>query len=306
MVIQSLARPLPASHVDLLDRPLPTVLTTEMPDGRLQSTVVWCNRDGNNILLNTMLEFQKARNLCARPRATVLVVDPGPEARWIEVRGVVAIQAGDGSEHLNELASLYAGKSRYFGEVVPAEFAAFEHPIAIRLTPTSVQTGPQLFMDRGARPPPAVVMPVVPRTCAEEPRIPESHHELLDAPVLAALSTRMPDGGASTHPVWCSRGGNDVLVNTTRQRRKGRNLAADPRATVLVVDPHDSNIWIEIRGDVELIEDGALEHLDRLTRQYTGHPRYYGGIYPIEQRARETRVIARIHPRRINCDAIHK
>jgi hypothetical protein len=32
---------LPRDHVDLLDRPLPTVLTTEMPDGRLQSTVVW-------------------------------------------------------------------------------------------------------------------------------------------------------------------------------------------------------------------------------------------------------------------------
>ncbi len=34
---------LPAEQVALLDRPLPTVLTTEMPDGRLQSTVVWCN-----------------------------------------------------------------------------------------------------------------------------------------------------------------------------------------------------------------------------------------------------------------------
>jgi hypothetical protein len=31
----------PEGHLDLVDRPLPTVLTTEMPDGRLQSTVVW-------------------------------------------------------------------------------------------------------------------------------------------------------------------------------------------------------------------------------------------------------------------------
>ncbi len=77
---------LPATHADLLDRPLPTVLTTEMPDGRLQSTVVWCNRDGDDVLLNTMREFQKARNLRARPRATVLVIEPGKAARWIEVR----------------------------------------------------------------------------------------------------------------------------------------------------------------------------------------------------------------------------
>jgi hypothetical protein len=61
----------PGSHVDLLDRPLPAVLTTEMPDGRFQSTVVWFNRDGGHILLNTMREFQKARNLRARPRRRV-------------------------------------------------------------------------------------------------------------------------------------------------------------------------------------------------------------------------------------------
>jgi Cu/Ag efflux pump CusA len=32
---------------------------------------------------------------------------------------------------------------------------------------------------------------------------------------------------------------------------------------------------------------------------------YYGYVYPVEQRARETRVICRIHPRRITLDAIH-
>jgi len=34
----------PRSHVNLLDGPLPAVLTTEMPNGRFQSTVVWFNR----------------------------------------------------------------------------------------------------------------------------------------------------------------------------------------------------------------------------------------------------------------------
>jgi PPOX class probable F420-dependent enzyme len=100
--------------------------------------------------------------------------------------------------------------------------------------------------------------------------------------------------------------GNDLLVNTTRERRKGRNLEADPRATVLVVDPDDDGRWIEIRGDVDLVERGAEEQLDRLTRRYTRHERFYGFVYPVEQRDRETRVIVRIHPRRIVCDAIHR
>jgi PPOX class probable F420-dependent enzyme len=106
--------------------------------------------------------------------------------------------------------------------------------------------------------------------------------------------------------VWCSRDGNDVLVNTTRQRRKARNLAREPRATVLAVDPDDSSRWTEIRGDVTLGGDAAEDHLDRLTRAYTTHEHYYGGVYPLEQRDREERVIVRIHPRRITCDAIHR
>jgi hypothetical protein len=43
-----------------------------------------------------------------------------------------------------------------------------------------------------------------------------------------------------------------------------------------------------------------------VTEQYTGRPHYYGAIYPDTQRRYETRVIARIHPRRIVCDAIHR
>jgi len=43
-----------------------------MPDGRFQSTVVWFNRDGDHILLNTTREFRKARNLSARRVATLL------------------------------------------------------------------------------------------------------------------------------------------------------------------------------------------------------------------------------------------
>ncbi|SRR6266487_604803 len=296
----------PASHVDLLDRPLPTVLTTEMPDGRLQSTVVWCQRDGVHVLINTMREFQKARNLRARPRATVLVVEPGDATRWIEVRGRVVLDDRNPLAHLDALARSYTGAAPYFGRVVSAQLAEVEHPVVYRLIPTVSRTGP--MYTHGGRPVHVspLASPAPPRHCGGEPAIPASHRDLLERPLAVALSTRMPDGSAQTHPVWCSLDGNDVLVNTTRQRRKGRNLAADPRATVLAVDPDDSSRWIEIRGDVDLVDHGALEHLDRLTAEYTRHRHYYGSIYPVEQRRCENRVIARIHPRRINCDAIHR
>jgi hypothetical protein len=49
----------------------------------------------------------------------------------------------------------------------------------------------------------------------------------------------------------------------------------------------------------------AGEHLDGLTRTYTRYPCYDGHIYPLAQRTRETRVICRVHARRITVDAIH-
>jgi hypothetical protein len=49
----------------------------------------------------------------------------------------------------------------------------------------------------------------------------------------------------------------------------------------------------------------ALDHLDQVTRQDIRHPHYYGFISPVEQRARETRIICRIHATKITLDAIH-
>jgi PPOX class probable F420-dependent enzyme len=296
---------LPDSHVDLLDVALPAVLTTEMPDGRLQATVVWCGRDGHLVLLNTMREFQKARNLRARPRACLLVVGPPPHDRWIEVRGTVMESGADARAHLDELARHYTGRTPYFGEVVPAELEAREHPVLFRLTPAAVQTGPRFLPASPHRADPLPPDASRPSSCGGEPAIRPSHLDLLDRPLLAALATRMPNGLPQTQPVWFERAGNDILVNTTRERRKGRNLAADPRATVLILDPDDSSRWVELRCDAELTEVGAEDHLERLAHRYTGHG-YYGPIYPAARRSRERRLLVRLHPRSINYDAIHR
>ena len=74
---------------------------------------------------------------------------------------------------------------------------------------------------------------------------------------------------------------------------------------LFVIAKCSSSRFIQIRGVAELVFSGALEHLDALTRKYTRRPAYYGYIYPVEQQAYETRVICRIHARRISLDAIH-
>jgi PPOX class probable F420-dependent enzyme len=135
--------------------------------------------------------------------------------------------------------------------------------------------------------------------------IPASHLDLLARPVCGVFTTMNRDGRPESSLVWLDHDGEGARINTTLERRKGRNLVASPKVSLLVVDPDNTGRFIQIRGDAELVTDGALEHLDALTRKYTRHPAYYGFVYPLEQRARETRVIVRIRARRVTLDAIH-
>ena len=137
-------------------------------------------------------------------------------------------------------------------------------------------------------------------------RIPDSHRDLLARPICGVLTTLQPDGQPHSVLVWLDAEGDVVRVNTTLERQSGRNLAADARASVLVVDPDDTSRFIQLRGDVEFVRAGAVRHLDELTRMYTRQTRFYGFVYPKEQAARETRVIAVLHPIRVSVDAIHR
>jgi PPOX class probable F420-dependent enzyme len=140
---------------------------------------------------------------------------------------------------------------------------------------------------------------------SEQVMIPASHQDLLTRAICGVLTTVAGDGQPHSSLVWVDADGSFARVNTTFQRQQGRNLLANPKVSLLVVDPDNTSRFIQIRGDAQLTEDGAVEHLDALTRKYTTHPRYYGYVYPTDQQDRETRVICRIHARRITLDAIH-
>jgi PPOX class probable F420-dependent enzyme len=136
--------------------------------------------------------------------------------------------------------------------------------------------------------------------------IPASHRDLLDGPIPAVFTTMMPDGQPQSTLVWCDVNDDGLVrINTTRERQKAKNVAANPKVSLLVIDPSDPGRWIEIRGEAMLTEEGALAHLDGLTRLYTPHPRFYGYVYPAEARRTQTRVICLIAPTKINLDAIH-
>jgi PPOX class probable F420-dependent enzyme len=131
---------IPASHADLAECPPVAALSTVMPNGDPQISVVWCDTDGPEIRVNTMAGFQKERNMRRNPRVTLLCYDPRQPLRYLEIRGLVVQMTDVGAEdHLDALSAKYIGRPvRYFGDVVPAELAATERPILCRIRPTHV------------------------------------------------------------------------------------------------------------------------------------------------------------------------
>ena len=137
--------------------------------------------------------------------------------------------------------------------------------------------------------------------------IPDTHRDLLVEPLHGVLSTMMPGGQPQSSIVWVDYDGTYVLINTTLERQKGRNMRANPKVALLVIDPKNGSRWIEVRGNVvEIRREGAEAHADQLTQRYTGKKRFYGDIYPTGQKQKETRVIVKIEPIKVSLDAIFK
>ena len=217
-----------ADRHPLLQRPLTAVLTTVLPDRRLQSNPVWFVWDRQRLLFSTMRECAKARNLRRCRAVTLLVVNPDDTNDWVEVRARVSIEEEGAQDLLDDIGYRYTGLRPCFGQVVSAHLATTEHPITCRLEPVAVATPPAIpLAGRTAALPTSPTRPSPPARpgpdcCALEAALPADHLDLLDAPVVAAFATRLPSGFCQTQPVWCARDGNDILVNTTLQRRKGR------------------------------------------------------------------------------------
>ncbi|MET8453639.1 PPOX class F420-dependent oxidoreductase [Streptomyces sp. NPDC005209] len=119
---------------------------------------------------------------------------------------------------------------------------------------------------------------------------------LLDTPVFIVLGTVQPDGSPQLSPVWVKRDGDQILVSTTVDRRKKKNLDRDARVSVVVQDPASPYEYAEIRGSAELTTAGGQELIDELALKYTG--KKYAEFNPASAQDAE-RVVVRITPRKV-------
>ncbi|BDZ47137.1 PPOX class F420-dependent oxidoreductase [Naasia aerilata] len=118
--------------------------------------------------------------------------------------------------------------------------------------------------------------------------------DLLRQPSTCYLSTTMPDGSPQLTQTWVDTDGTNVLINTVTTHQKVRNIERDPRVALVVSSPDNPSRYIEVRGTVrEATEEGAAEHIDKLSQRYLGRP------YPWFGGRDQTRLLLVIEPTRI-------
>jgi PPOX class probable F420-dependent enzyme len=126
-------QPIPASHRDLLDTPIPVALATIGRSGHPQVTAIWVIVDDDTVVTSLAGVRQKLRNLQARPQATIFVIDPSNPYRTLEIRGDVAIEPDPDLATLNRVLSAYG-----------TDLASFPGPLEDRTTvvlhPTHIVT----------------------------------------------------------------------------------------------------------------------------------------------------------------------
>ena len=97
---------------------------------------------------------------------------------------------------------------------------------------------------------------------------------LFTGPNIAHIATVLPDGGPHSVPMMMDIEGEYLAFFTAPSSRKARNLAADGRVAISVIDRENLVRSALVRGRVvkRVGGDAGWEIVDRIFGKYTGGP----------------------------------
>jgi PPOX class probable F420-dependent enzyme len=108
--------------------------------------------------------------------------------------------------------------------------------------------------------------------------IPDPVKAFLEKPNFAVLATQSRLGRVQATPVWFVRAGGEILINTSAGRTKLRNMEANPRVTLAIVDRENPYRYVQIQGRVvKFDKENGPKDIDTLSHRYTGKPYTYPG-----------------------------
>ena len=95
---------------------------------------------------------------------------------------------------------------------------------------------------------------------------------VIDAPEFVTMATLDPDGQPRLSVVWARTDGDGVLISTTADRRKYRDVLRDARVSLLAFPKEQPYVYVSIEGIATTTTDGAPELIQELSRRYSGGP----------------------------------
>jgi PPOX class probable F420-dependent enzyme len=103
--------------------------------------------------------------------------------------------------------------------------------------------------------------------------VPDSHRDLLQAPLTATLSTVDAQGRPQSTAVWYFVDVDGELKGSiTSERQKFKNLRGNPNCALFIIDPQNPYRTLEIRARAELTADPDKETV-----------RKFAGLYGVDE-----------------------
>ena len=104
----------PESHAAILKSKALIFLATVSASGEPQVSPVWFDTEGDLIRVNSAKGRLKDKNMRARKKVSLAVVDPENLYRWLGIQGTVVEVTEQGADaHIDGLAKKYLGKDTY-------------------------------------------------------------------------------------------------------------------------------------------------------------------------------------------------
>ena len=95
----------------------------------------------------------------------------------------------------------------------------------------------------------------------------------LKKPMLVYIGTKRSDGSIQINPAWFEFRDGYFFLNSVKGRHWPAHIEKEREATLAFFDPEDARIFLEIEAKpVEIIEEGAKDHINELSIRYTGKP----------------------------------
>ena len=128
------------------------------------------------------------------------------------------------------------------------------------------------------------------------------YRDLLRGIGSSVFSVVAEDGSVQSSLVWSDLDNGVISVGMLSTAPKLKSLIRSGRATILKVDPEDEDNYVSIRCTlIEIVSDGAIEHIDKLTLRHYGKARWYGDVVSESDKNKDLEVVVYLKPEKLYC-----